>query len=45
MRGILNEGSRRKWSKLLSSRASLDFEMEEAEGEETYILISDEVWY
>jgi hypothetical protein len=41
VREILSEGSRRKRSKSLSSRASSDFDMEEAE-EENYILISDE---
>ena len=39
---ILSECSRRKRSKSLSSRASSDFDMEEAEAEENYILISDE---
>jgi hypothetical protein len=42
VREILSEGSRRKQSKSLSSRASSDFDMEEAEAEENYILISDE---
>ena len=39
---VLSEGSRRKRSKSMSSRASSDFNMEEAEAEENYILISDE---
>jgi len=39
---ILREDSRWKWSKSLSSQVSLDFDMEEAEAEEDYILILDE---
>jgi len=42
VREILREDSRRKWSKSLSSRASSNFNMEEAEAEEDYILILDE---
>ena len=42
VREVLSEGSRQKQSKSMSSRASLDFDMEEAEAEENYILISDE---
>ena len=39
---ILSEGSRRKRSKSLSSQVSSDFNMEEAEAEENYTLISDD---
>ena len=39
---VLSEGSRWKRSKSMSSQASSDFDMEEAEAEENYILISDE---
>jgi hypothetical protein len=42
VREVLNEGGRQKRSKSLSSRASLDFDMEEAEVKENYILTSDE---
>ena len=42
MREIWGEGGRRKRAKSLSSRASSDFDLEEAEAEENYILISDE---
>jgi hypothetical protein len=42
VREILSEGTRRKRSKSLSSRASSDFDMEDAGAEENYILISDE---
>ena len=41
VRDILNEGSWRKQSKLLSSRASSDFDMEEAEAEENCSLHTD----
>jgi hypothetical protein len=39
---VLSKGSKRKRSRSLSSWASLDFEIEEAEADESYILISDE---
>ena len=39
---VLSKGSRWKRSKLMSSWVSLDFNMEEAEAEENYILILDE---
>lgn len=42
VREVLSEGSKRKRSKSMSSRASSDFNMEDAEDEESYILISDE---
>ena len=42
VREVLSEGSRRKRSKSMLSRVSSDFDMEEAEAEENYILISDE---
>lgn len=42
MREIWGEGGRRKRAKSLSSRASSDFDLEEAEAEENYIVISDE---
>ena len=42
VREIWGEGGRRKRAKSLSSRASSDFDLEEAEAEENYILISDE---
>ena len=42
VREVLSEGSRRKQSKSMLSWASSDFDMEEAEAEENYILISDE---
>ena len=44
VREVLNEGSKRKRSKSLSSRASSEFDREEADSEveENYILISDD---
>jgi len=39
---ILSEGGRRKRSKSLSSWASSDFDVEEPDAEENYIVISDE---
>ena len=42
MREIWGEGDRRKRAKSLLSQASSDFDLEEAEAEENYILISDE---
>ena len=39
---FLSESSRQKWSKSISSQVSSDFNMEEHEAEQTYVLISDE---
>jgi hypothetical protein len=41
---VLSKGSKWKRSRSLLSQASSDFEMEEAEADESYILISDEEW-